>query len=66
MVHTQVTKEELLEKAKKPAEDAMRLHAFYRGKMQTALRCQVRDLHDFAITRIRPTNTPTSGIPWPS
>jgi len=49
MVHTQVTKEELLEKAKKPAEDAMRLHAFYRGKMQTALRCQVRDLHDFAI-----------------
>ncbi len=49
MVHAQVTKEELLEKAKKPAEDAMRLHAFYRGKMQTALRCQVRDLHDFAI-----------------
>ncbi|MCL4238083.1 MAG: NADP-dependent malic enzyme [Anaerolineae bacterium] len=49
MVHAQVTKEELLEKAKKPAEDAMRLHAFYRGKMQTALRCQVRDLPDFAI-----------------
>ena len=49
MVHAQVTKEELLEKAKKPAEDAMRLHAFYRGKMQTALRCQVRDLRDFAI-----------------
>jgi malate dehydrogenase (oxaloacetate-decarboxylating) len=44
-----MTKEELLEKAKKPAEDAMRLHAFYRGKMQTALRCQVRDLRDFAI-----------------
>lgn len=49
MVQAQVTKEELLEKAKKPAEDAMRLHAFYRGKMQTALRCQVRDLNDFAI-----------------
>ncbi len=49
MVHTHVTKEELLEKAKKPGEDAMRLHAFYRGKMQTALRCQVRDLNDFAI-----------------
>ena len=44
-----VTKEELLEKAKKPAEDAMKLHAFYRGKMQTALKCQVRDFNDFAI-----------------
>ncbi len=49
MVDTQITKEELLEKALKPAEDAMRLHAFYRGKMQSALRCQVRDLDDFAI-----------------
>lgn len=49
MVDRQVTKEELLEKAKKPAADAMRLHRFYRGKMQTALRCGVRDLPDFAI-----------------
>ena len=44
-----VTPEELLEKAKKPAEDAMRLHRFYRGKVQTALRCAVRDFSDFAI-----------------
>lgn len=44
-----VTKEELLAKAKKPAEDAMKLHAFYRGKMQTMPKCQVRDLNDFAI-----------------
>jgi len=44
-----VTKEELLEKAKKPAEDAMKLHAFYRGKMQTVPKCQVRDFNDFAI-----------------
>jgi len=44
-----VTKEELLAKARKPAEDAMKLHAFYRGKMQTALKCQVRDFNDFAI-----------------
>jgi malate dehydrogenase (oxaloacetate-decarboxylating) len=44
-----VTKEELLAKARKPAEDAMKLHAFYRGKMQTMLKCQVRDLNDFAI-----------------
>ena len=49
MVAKQVTKEELLEKARKPAADAMRLHAFYLGKMQTALRCPVRDVNDFAI-----------------
>jgi malate dehydrogenase (oxaloacetate-decarboxylating) len=44
-----VTKEELLAKAKKPAQDAMKLHAQYHGKMQTVLKCQVRDLQDFAI-----------------
>jgi len=49
MIGKHVTKEELLEKAKKPADDAMRLHAFYRGKMQTVLRCSVHDLRDFAV-----------------
>ena len=44
-----VTKEELIEKAKKPARDAMRLHPFYKGKMQTAPRCAIRDFNDFAI-----------------
>jgi malate dehydrogenase (oxaloacetate-decarboxylating) len=44
-----LTKEELLAKAKKPAEDAMRLHQFYRGKVETALKCRVRDFQDFAI-----------------
>jgi len=44
-----VTKEELLAKAKKPAQDAMKLHSFYRGKMQTMPKCQVRDFNDFAI-----------------
>lgn len=44
-----MTKEELLAKAKKPAADAMRLHPFYRGKMQTIPRCAVRSLDDFAI-----------------
>ena len=29
----EVTKEELLAKARKPAEDAMRLHPFYQEKM---------------------------------
>ncbi len=44
-----VTKEELLAKARKPAEDAMKLHPFYRGKMQTISKCAVRDFNDFAI-----------------
>jgi malate dehydrogenase (oxaloacetate-decarboxylating) len=44
-----ITKEELLAKAKKPAEDAMKLHSQYRGKMQTALKCHVRSFSDFAI-----------------
>ena len=44
-----ITKEELLAKARKPAEDAMRLHPFYRGKMQTVAKCAVRDFNDFAI-----------------
>ncbi len=44
-----LTKEELLAKAKKPAEDAMRLHPFYHGKVQTAPKCPVRGLDDFSI-----------------
>jgi len=44
-----VTKEALLAKAKKPAEDAMRLHPFYRGKVETVSKCRVRDFNDFAI-----------------
>ncbi len=43
------TVEELLAKAKKPAEDAMRLHRFYHGKVETTLRCRVRGFEDFAI-----------------
>jgi malate dehydrogenase (oxaloacetate-decarboxylating) len=39
----------LLAKAKKPAKDAMVLHPFYRGKVETALKCTVRDFNDFAI-----------------
>jgi len=44
-----VTPEELIEKAKKPSADAMKLHPFYRGKVQTALRAPVRTFDDFAI-----------------
>ncbi len=44
-----LTKEELLAKAKKPAQDAMKLHPFYRGKVQVMAKCAVRDFNDFAI-----------------
>src|SRR5574341_2667919 len=43
------TKEELLARARKPAEDAMRLHQFYRGKMQTLPKCPIRSFDDFAV-----------------
>ena len=41
--------EELLAKAKKPSADAMRLHPFYRGKIETTLKCAIRSFDDFAI-----------------
>jgi len=44
-----MNKDELLAKAKKPAQDAMRLHPFYKGKMETTLKSCVRDINDFAI-----------------
>jgi malate dehydrogenase (oxaloacetate-decarboxylating) len=44
-----LTKEELLEKAKKPAKDAMKLHPFYHGKMEIVPKCCIRDFNDFAI-----------------
>jgi malate dehydrogenase (oxaloacetate-decarboxylating) len=44
-----LTKEELLAKAKKPAEDAMKLHPFYQGKVQIVPKAAIRDFDDFAI-----------------
>jgi malate dehydrogenase (oxaloacetate-decarboxylating) len=41
--------DELLKKATKPARDAMKMHPFYRGKVETTLKCCVRDFNDFAI-----------------
>jgi len=43
------SKEELLAKAKKPGEDAMRLHPFYKGKVQVLPKCPIRNFGDFAI-----------------
>jgi len=44
-----VSVEKLLAKAEKPSADAMKLHPFYRGKVETALKCSVRSFQDFAI-----------------
>ena len=41
--------DQLVEKAKKPAQDAMLLHPFYRGKYQIAPKCCIRGVDDFAI-----------------
>ncbi len=41
--------EELLAKARQPSEDALRLHPFYRGKIETIPKACIRDLDDFAI-----------------
>jgi malate dehydrogenase (oxaloacetate-decarboxylating) len=41
--------DELLAKAKKPSADAMLLHPFYQGKIETTLKCAVRSFEDFAI-----------------
>ena len=42
-------KDELLARAGKPSEEALRLHPFYRGKMQTTPKCAIRGFEDFAI-----------------
>ncbi len=44
-----LTKEEWLAKAQQSAEEARRLHARYRGKIQTMPKCPIRGLEDLAI-----------------
>ncbi|HUV35792.1 MAG TPA: NADP-dependent malic enzyme [Patescibacteria group bacterium] len=44
-----VTKEELIAKAQKPGEDAMKLHPFYKGKVEIMPKCCIRNFDDFAI-----------------
>jgi malate dehydrogenase (oxaloacetate-decarboxylating) len=54
--------EELLAKAKKPSEDAMILHPFYRGKIEMVLKCCVRSFDDFAIWYTPGVATPCRAI----
>ncbi len=41
--------QELLAKAQKPSADAMKLHPFYRGKIETVPKGCIRSIDDFAI-----------------
>jgi malate dehydrogenase (oxaloacetate-decarboxylating) len=41
--------EELVAKATKPGEDALRLHPIYQGKLEVILRCSIKDCDDFSI-----------------
>ena len=43
------TKEELEKDAQKPGIDALKLHPFYKGKIETMLKCSVRSFDDFAV-----------------
>jgi malate dehydrogenase (oxaloacetate-decarboxylating) len=45
----QITVDELLKKAEQPSKDAIRLHPFYRGKIEVLPKCRIRDFNDFAI-----------------
>lgn len=45
----ELTVEERLALAKKPAAEAMKLHPFFKGKVQIAPKCSIRSFDDFAI-----------------
>jgi len=49
MEQQKMTKEELLEKARKPAQDALKMHPFYKGKIEVVPKCVIRSVDDFAI-----------------
>ena len=43
------SRDALLANAERPSAEALRLHPYYRGKIQTASKCAIRDLNDFSI-----------------
>lgn len=58
----EVTVEELLAKAEQPSKDAMRLHPFYKGKIEVLPKCRIRDFNDFAIWYTPGVATPCKAI----
>lgn len=49
MEEHRATKEELIAKAEKPARDALKMHPFYRGKIEIVPKCVIRSVDDFAV-----------------
>ncbi len=49
MSEKQLSKEELIAKAQKPAEDAMRLHPFYRGKIEVIPKAHIWGMESFGV-----------------
>ncbi|HNU72578.1 MAG TPA: NADP-dependent malic enzyme [Thermodesulfobacteriota bacterium] len=49
MEERRATKEELLAQAEKPAHDSLKMHPFYRGKIEVVPKCVIRSIDDFAI-----------------
>ncbi|MCL4459115.1 MAG: NADP-dependent malic enzyme [Chloroflexi bacterium] len=45
----EMREDELVAKTRKPGEDAMRLHPYYRGKIEVVPKCAIRNLNDFVI-----------------
>ncbi len=48
-MNKQFSVEDLLAKAEQPSKDALRLHPFYKGKIEVLPKCRIRDFQDFAI-----------------
>jgi malate dehydrogenase (oxaloacetate-decarboxylating) len=49
MVQGETSKERLIERAGEPGRKAMKMHPFYRGKIEIVPKCVIRDIRDFAI-----------------
>jgi malate dehydrogenase (oxaloacetate-decarboxylating) len=49
MEEHRATKEELIAKAEKPAKDSLKMHPFYKGKIEIVPKCVIRSVDDFAI-----------------
>jgi len=43
------TEEELIKKSKIPSKNALKMHPFYKGKIQVMPRCQINNFNDFGI-----------------
>jgi malate dehydrogenase (oxaloacetate-decarboxylating) len=47
--HRQINPQDMVKKAGRPAEMALRMHPFYQGKIETGIKCRIKNFDDFAI-----------------